>query len=416
MKKTIVAICLLTSMTVFSQWECRSNLTGHLKPISEGSNINWAAEVNGSAGMLSENSFANSMAFLGVDYTKNNHQIFFEGGAKYWYEYDTELSSQFSNAMLGLRELSYNYFSQKTVLNLGLQQMQLADFILVNERAWGGSISHKIGNLHLQLNAATVTKDFARNGTFCANCYLYDIVPSRTYPLGNTWGETNFAGFSFKKKIDNSKSSSTNDEFSEFADFESFDDVGNESKKLLQSYGGFLYSEFGTYYNETQLFAGVSGEFSLWNFANLKAQGIYQNVSNNNALLIYLKGERSLDWKSGDISTFNATFLGKINIDENATAMPHFSNLFMGEVLRMDMADMPLINVSAKHRFVDKSLSCKLAYTKQLKGLNMEEANLSISKNFINKHLKTTLITGFMNSDELNKTYGLAKIEMRVFF
>ena len=250
MKLLTSIIFIFITVTSNAQWECRSNLSGHLKPLYNGSNINWAAEVIGGAGYLTNSSIANGMTFLGVDYTKNNHQFFVEGGVKYWNKNDFDLNTGFSQTITGLRELSYSYNSPLTTMRVGLQQMRTADYFLLNERAWGASLNQKIGGFEMNVSAATVIKANARNGTFCSNGFLYDIVPVRNYPLGNTFGETNFMALTLNK--DRTKenksilSSEAKDEFDEFSEFESTE---NQTNPFLKSYGAILYSEFGNYYN-----------------------------------------------------------------------------------------------------------------------------------------------------------------------
>ena len=416
MTKYLILSFLITSFSAFAQWECRSNLSGHLDSFKEDGKLSWGAELVTSGGYLSHSTISNAMAFYGLDYSKNNYQLYLEAGIKYWNQYDMDLSGSFSKFQPGLRELSYNYFTPNFDLSIGLQQMTLADYFLVNERALGASLSQKVGDFDLQFNAGTVLKGFSRNGTFCANCFLYDIVPSRTLPLGNTLGETNFAALSFRKKItpkDEKTSGGSDDEFSDFDDFES---VTKSKAPFLSSYGAILYGEFGNYYSKAQLHTGATAEFNLGQFATLKAEGLYQYAENNQALLLYLQANKNWDWTNGNASSLQLTFLGKQNIDDNAIMTARFANLFLGEVFRMDAIDLPLLNVSAKHRFIDQQMSIKLQYSQQIKAQEMKELDFSVGKYFFNKHLRSTLITGVMTSKELTDPAVLAKVEIRYFF
>jgi hypothetical protein len=415
MKYPLLILLLLAGPTVFAQWECRSHLVANLKPLYNGSDLNWGIELIGSAGYLTNSKIASGMAFLGLDYTRGNHQLYAEGGFKYWYNQNLNLDYTFTKNMFGVREVSYSYASPSFDLRVGLHQMNLSDYFLVNERAWGTSISKNVNGFNFNMAAATVTKDFSRNGIFCTNSYLYDIVQTRNYPLGSAWGETNFAAFSFNKKKGEKKSETIADSDG----FEEFTPVSTEQagKGLrLKSYGGLLYSEFGSYYTRPQMYGGLMTELALGNLATMKAEGIYQQVSGNRAFILYLQAEKEKIWQSGNISSLQFLFLGKQNLDEGAVAMPRFSNLFLSEVFRMDVIDMPLINFSAKHQFTNQQLSLKVNYTRQLKGRQMQEFDCSAGKFFFNKHLRVTALTGLMKSEELENWAKLARIEMRIFF
>jgi hypothetical protein len=415
MQHRILIVLLLLANAAFAQWECRSHLAANLKPLYNGSNMNWGAELIGSAGYITNSEIANGMAFLGTSYTLGNHQFYAEGGYKYWYNRNLDLGYNFTKGMLGLRELSYNYSSPTVDLKLGLHQINVSDYFLVNERAWGASIGKTFGDFSLNATVATVTKDFARSGIFCTNSYLYDIVSSRNYPLGNNWGDTNFASFSFNKKK-SSKKAETQTDSDGFEVFEPIDTNKTKKGVELKSWGGIVYTEFGSYYSQPQLYGGLMSEITLGELATIKAEGIYQQVGGNRAGIFYLQAEKEKEWKSGNISTLQLLFLGKYDIDEGAIAMPRFSNLFLGEVFRMDAIDLPIINFSAKHQFTKPQLSLKLQYSKQLQGTNMQELDLSAGKFFFDKHLRLTAITGMMKSDELDNWAKLARIEMRFFF
>lgn len=415
MRYLITIVLLVAANAAFSQWDCRSNLAAHLKPLYSGSNISWGAELVGSAGYLTNSEIANGMAFMGAGYTLGNHQFYAEGGSKFWYNQNLDLDYTFTKGMFGLRELSYNYSSPTFDLKIGLHQMNVSDYFLVNERGWGASVGKTLGNFSLNATAATVTKDFARNGIFCTNSYLYDIVSSRNYPLGNNWGDTNFASFSFTKKKSSKKTISQTDRDG-FEEFEPVETNNTNKGVELKSWGGIVYAEFGSYYLQPQLYGGLMTEIALGKLASIKAEGIYQQVGGNRAAILYLQAENDHEWKSGNLTTLQLLFFGKYNLDEGAIAMPRFSNLFLGEVFRMDAIDLPLVNLSAKHQFTNQQLSLKLQYSQQLQGTDMKELDLSAGKFFFDKHLRLTAITGLMKSDELENWAKLARMEMRFFF
>jgi len=254
MKKLFILLLLLFSgIALFSQWECRSKLGAHLKPIGE-SNLMWAAELIGSAGYLSNSSIANGMGFLGLDYSTGKSTLYFEGGFKYWNKNDHDMNLEFDNSRWGLRELFYRYRGQNGKLSVGLHSSKLGDQFLLNERLLGFSYQRSKNNWNLNISTGTVSNDFARNGTFCSTCYLYDIIPGRPYNnIGTTIGETNMAGLTLgfipAHKKENQPSSNVDDEFASMSEF--------DTPGLIQinEVGLALYSEFGDEVN-TSFFYG----------------------------------------------------------------------------------------------------------------------------------------------------------------
>ena len=414
-KCATVLLCLLLSTRLFAQWECRSHLAANLKPLYSSSDLRWGLELVESGGYITHAAIANSMAFFGLDYTHNSHQFYLEGGWKYWLNKDLDLDYRFTKSMFGLRELSYSYTTPDFNFRLGLHSINAADYFLVNERAWGTSIGQRLGAFHLNMSAASVTKDFARNGIFCTNGYLYDIVPSRNLSLGDQWGDTNFAAFSITRDLGAAQTTETDSASDGFDTFEPTKKT--EAKGMhLKSYGGILYTEFGNYYDKAFLLGGLTGELALGKTARLKGELLYQQATENRAMIFFLQAEKEKEWASGNVSSVQLTYLGKQDWDKNAMAMPRFSNLFLGEVMRMDVIDLPLINLSLKHQFIDQQLSLKLQYSKQLQGQEMQELDFSVGKFFFKKHLRATLISGLMNSKELPSWSKLAKLELRAFF
>ncbi|RKD85969.1 hypothetical protein [Mangrovibacterium diazotrophicum] len=418
--KTIIIalLCFWTSHS-FAQWECRSHLASNLKPLYENSNLSWAAELEASGGYLTNSYIGNGMAFLGADLTFNRVQFYAEGAYKYWYNQDLDLDETFTKSRFGLRELSASYFSNNFNLRLGLHQIQAGDFFLLNERALGASFNYSASNTKLVLATGTVTKDFSRNGIFCSTAYIYDIVPTRTPTAGTDFGETNFATLSFQKDLSHKPtkaSSSSEDEFETFDEFTDFDESSKSNPFGFASYGGIIYSEFGSFYDNPLIDFGLNTAINLGPIGTAKAEGIYQLGNDNKAWILFAQLEKEFQSKSGNLTTLQATYLTKHDIGESTASLPRFSNLILGEVFRMDLVDLPLINASLKQQFTNSELSFKLQYTQQLKAEQLKELDFSVGKFYLKKHLRLTAITGVMNSDDLNEWAKLARLEMRVFF
>lgn len=414
------AAFVLSGLLAHAQWECRSHLASNLSPISENLPINLAGEIIGSGGYLTDSYIANGMVFMGAELSFNRLQLYAEGGLKYWYKQDNELNSSFSTSRLGFRELSANYLTDQFKLRLGLQQMQAGDYFLLNERVVGLNLQHESTTWNYQFAAGTVTKDFSRNGIFCSTAYIYDIVPSRAAATGNKWGDTNFASFSFRKERSAKKATPAPavdaDGFEVTDEFESIDTTQPKPHFGLKSYGAIAYAEFGSYYTDAQLYSGVDAELTLASLGSLKAEALFQSVSGNQTLLYYLLWDKEWEWKNGNQTTLQLQYLGAGASEVGASSLPRFSNLFWGEVFRMDAVDLPLVNASLKHQFTDHQLSLKLQYSKQLKDDEMQELDFSVGKFYLKKHLRLTALTGIMNSEQLDNWAKLARLEMRIFF
>lgn len=403
-----------------AQWECRSHLGANMKPFVEDGKLLWAGEVQASAGSLTDHFIATGMLFGGLDYSLGKHQFYFEGGAKYWLNKDLDLNYDFTRTRLGIREAYYAFQSEKDQLKLGFQTMQMDDYFLLNERTYGFSYRKQYSGLKLNLSLGSVTRDFSRNGIFCTNNYLYDILPNRTFPIpGTEFGKTNFAGltaiWSPGEKHTQSASSS-DDEFSS----EGFSDLEQTSSKQnnirISQLGLVAYSQFGSGYDNASVFGGGLLNLALPADFSWKTEVLYQASQSNNALLYYSSLSKSWSMGINSRTEFNAAWLGMSHLSNNAVPQISFSNLMLGEVSRLDIFDLPLAHLSLKHSFTKSQLSFKLQYARKLKDDKIEELNFSAGKFFLNKHLRTTAILGQVKANTLDKSYHLAKLELRYFF
>ena len=83
--RIIIILLLLGSFDIaLAQWECRSGLVGHLKPIAGESPLRWAIENTISFGKLDDRTISNLQLFAGMELSFVKHQLFVEGGLKGW--------------------------------------------------------------------------------------------------------------------------------------------------------------------------------------------------------------------------------------------------------------------------------------------------------------------------------------------
>jgi hypothetical protein len=400
-----------------AQWECPSKMGAFLKPVSEGSNLSWATESNAGFGILDSNLITNFKIFGGLDYSKNNHAFYMEGGFKFWSKSNMETNNDAGSGKLGMRELFYKYSNNKTNFTAGLHTTEGKDYLTLNERTMGVELSHNFHKFNLNAIVGSVSNDFARNGTFGSKCFIYDFDRNRNqHRIANGLGESNFAYFSLsflpKQVIESETSdeddfstegdefSSSNDEFSDNGDF-STDSEATKSFFQTEEFGLLVYDEFGSFYDENRFYTGLFAEFKLFETLSWKNEILYQGVDKNQAMLFYSSLYKDIMWSSPQRTTFYTSYYGKINIDDNAPNMLSFSNINAGEVMRMDAMDSPLLLMAVRHSLMKYRLRFKLQYTMQFEKDNMREIDLKVSKKLW-KNWDINLILAYMQTDNFD--------------
>ncbi len=427
----IILLALMISPVVKAQWECPSRLGGSLKPFGS-SNLMWAGEATTTAGFIGNSGIGNAMFFGGLDYSVNNNTLYVEGGFKSWYrlggdKYDNGLYS------FGLREAFYRNTGNKHTLTVGLHSAKSDDYYLLNERVVGANYRVSLGNVDLNVIGGSVMKQFARNGTFCTLGYLYNIVPGRPRAdLGNDFGQTNLGMMTLTYRP---KAKKTGDEFA------SGDGLGGTPKPSLlslKSAGAVMYHEFGNWITGKTLMTGLYAEVNLGGLS-VKPEVLLQTAKNNNAWVYSIMADKQFTWSNGQMTKLYARYVGMKKIDSTAVASNSFSNIFAGEVLRLDALDMPFLQMGLKHSFPAIKTSVKLQAAMQTGTVagystdqynsvptRMKEIDLTLSKN-LGKLFLINASVGYLHHPDLikdqsdflkyqpkNSLWG--KVELRITF
>lgn len=414
-----IAILLFTitiSTPLFSQWECRTQLSPHLKPLFK-SDVYWASELTLGVGYLNNNALLNTMGFVGFDYSKKKSTIYAELGYKFWDRYDFNIDKNFYKGQFGIRELFYQYRGEKWRVTAGVQTASFDDFYLLNERMLGVNYKYNNNGWSLNFNGGSVIKGFARNGIFCSVGYLYDIIPGRDLPLlGNAPGQTNFAGatFMFNPSKHKSSKSAPADEFSS-SEFDSFtsDETPKKSSINLENIGLVTYSEFGGWVDNPLFASGLFLNLNLPLKIVLKPELLYQLSKGNNGLIYTIALEKGMTLSKSKAS-LGAKFLGMYAIDPLAKPMNSFSNMFLGDVLRLDARDIPMFQVNGKISFPSIRFHIKLQHSASIAG-KMRETDIEFGKRF-GKNIQLIAIGGYVSSDSHNINTSLGRIEFRFSF
>lgn len=421
MKKILTLIFMMAvSSGIYAQWECPSRLGAALKPIGD-SNFMLGTEVTTSAGWIKNNYAANGMIFLGLNYGTGKSSFYLEGGLKAWlrgtnkelsFSDDagatvTHKSDRTSKFLPGLREAFYRYTGSNNTFTLGLQSAKGDEEYLLNERVVGANYTLRTGKLKLNAIAGSVMQEFARNGRFCTLGYLYnDIVVGRPRSyVSDDFGGTNFGMLSLS-----------------FLPEKKVDEFGTESTPLfsLDKLGGVAYSEFGSKIDNVVLTSGLYADLS---FAGIqfKPEILYQSAKNNNAMIYNISAEKQFQWGASQTTRLYARYVGYGSISKGGKPVNSFSNLFMGDILRMDVLENPIVMLGIKHSFTAVKTSIKLQGILQTKAsyiggnygfvpdkytsplTKMKELDFAVSKNF-GKLLLVNATVGMLDYPNLEVT------------
>ena len=216
------------------------------------------------------------------------------------------------------------------------------------------------------------------------------------------------------------QSASTNntDEFSEFND--EFSSGSADSKSFQVSQVQLLvYNEFGNqgHIPDHKLYLGAFTDMNLpFGFVS-KIGGVYQNMSNNNTAIYITDLGRIISWQNGSSSRFDISYIGKIDISKNALYMPLFSNLFLGEIMRLDATDFPLWTAKINHRFPGKlKFNIGIKSVSQIKDTKTNEQDIELGISTLKHHLKVTLIGSRVQTNLTPNDFYMIRAEFRLAF
>jgi len=417
---TIILLVIVANCCAYAQWECPSRLGATLKPMGN-SNFMLGTEITTSAGWIKNNYAGNAMVFIGLNYGTGRSNFYLEGGVKAWmrgtnkelsFSDDanatvTHKSDRTSKILPGLREAFYRYNGESSTFTLGLQSAKGDEEYLLNERIVGANYALSSGNIKFNAIAGSVMQDFARNGRFCTLGYLYnDIVVGRPRSfVGNAFGDTNFGMLTLS-----------------FLPEKKTDEFGSSPSPLisLDKIGGTVYSEFGSKINNAVYIGGIYSELNLGGI-QLKPEFLYQSSKNNNALIYNFTAEKLFQWSAMQNTRVYARYLGYNAISAGARPINSFSNLFMGDMLRQDVLENPVLILGLKHSFSAIKTSIKVQGIIQTKASSlggdygfvvddysspltkMRELDLGLSKNF-GKSLLVNAMIGMLDYPTLELT------------
>jgi hypothetical protein len=437
-------IFLFWSTSSMAKQKCESEVAANLKPVKESSGFSWAVELTGQLGYLGnstlDRTLANGMAFMGLHYRADlgsPHQFYFEGGYKDWYKSDDgpglggtgQTWGDFPTPAKdhwGLREAYYDFDRNDTQITTGLHAASLDESLLLDERAIGGSLGRSFGSYSLNVTAGSVMTQFARMKDFCATRHVYRVVRGgRINEIGDAFGETNFVGGTLSWSPNQGSSlgieelpgddPAEEDAFGAFED-EEFSSLEESETRLVKRLGVIVFNQFGPGFDQDRLFYGGIAEFALMRDFELQLEFIHQHVANERVIGYLIQGERDFTWRSGALTSFWMGYIGSAEIDTGALFRPSFSNLFLGEVMRLDVVNMPLVFGRVSHRLPWRGKpSVGLFAVAQTSAAQTEEYDFESEVN-LSRRLRLYGVVGLLRSGALSETTMVGRVQFRYAF
>ena len=415
--------------------DCRSELGAHLKPVVVNSNISWALETTLVTGSMQnfnlDRTFNKQMLYGGLDFSNTHHQLYFETGFKYWAKSDEEdrigtgngtgnsLANNFpkpEKRHLGLREFFYGFYKENTQIKIGLQSMKFSQSLLLDERVLGASYQKSFQAWDMALKTGTVSTDFARMGDFCGTRHIYRLLQNGRFNLvsDQLW-KTNFVGTSLSWTPSNQEEETDTMDDDEFS-MDGFSSFEETAPPLIQEVRLVFYEEFGSGFHTNKYYLGGGATLNLPLNLNFNSEVLYQAIQDENALAYHIQCLKDWTWNSGALTGLNIAYWGKHAFNTGSRLYPAFSNLYLGEVMRLDTQDLPCWTASMRHVFTfPLKPAVELHYLKQSDLDHIQEWDMQLSAH-IYRGLVCYSIFSQLQSDALDSITNMAKIEMRWAF
>lgn len=462
-----------------AQPECRSVLGAHLKPITRESPLSWAGELVSIPAYLEDRYANNTMFFGGLDFTTRSktHQFYFEGGIKRSTVDSTkdetipvehlvsdstlgtgtgiptgtgtaagsgkgkpatagtgeatagtatapaaaaeaESGGQTTKYTYGWRELFYQYNGQNARLRAGLSTTRLGDYFLVNERMLGLNYVQQIAQTTVHATVGSVG-EFARMTEFCGTKRLTNLVDKEKYEtVSEDFGDTNLAGvvatWDLRRPAPAPKAPAAADEFTLSDDLAPRRGRGSLALRQL---GVVLYHELDTRTDVAKSWFGGLLQADLPFAWNLRTEALYQNGAGANAIIYLARADKELFWANASNTTLHAGYYGRHDLGGPARFEAAFTNLFQGEIMRLDAIDVPLLFAGVRHNFPGKrKLYAQLQGVRQIKDEKVRELDLEIGADFF-RRLRVVAIGSYIQSTVTRERENLVgKMEVRLGF
>jgi hypothetical protein len=403
--------------------ECRSMIGAYLSPIADSSLFSWAVEGTFAQGWMNDRNIRNGIIMVGFDYRSESgaHQFYGEGAWKDWYNSaggpgkkgkgaGYESFPKRDKEHFGPREFFYKYRSSETEFTAGLQTMSAGDYFLVDERVFGAQYTRDFGGATIDVSLASVVDRISRMGDVCGVRHLYNLLRGGRVEFADSMMfRTNLLGAVIRFDPHYEKPPESDDEFGEFSEFGEFEE---NSRPFVEEYGFIYYQEFGEGFHDYKYYFGALAEINLPSDIVMKTEAVYQYLPGDRTVVYMAEAEKPFTWADASNTNIRIGWFGQVNIDPGYF-YPAFSNLFLGEVVRLDAIDLPAGYASIRHSFPGESrLYIKLRAVAQTQKNHIAEFDLESGVKFL-EHFKLSSIFSLINADALEETTWLARFELR---
>ncbi len=161
------------------------------------------------------------------------------------------------------------------------------------------------------------------------------------------------------------------------------------------------------------IFYGAMAQWSAPADIEIETELLHQVKEDNMLLLAHIQATKNITWGKAGQTLFLLAGFHDFDIDDGAQPYASFSNLFIGEVMRLDVMDMPIYQAALRHRVPKWKSHIKLQAVGQLNGKNITEQNIALGKTFFGK-IKVTTMFSRMNADILEEIFYMARGEIRI--
>jgi hypothetical protein len=314
----------------------------------------------------------------------------------------------------GLRAGFLEYHAPKTTVTLGLQTMSMGETLLLDERGLGLSAKSEIGPLTLRLAVATVTADFAKMQDFCAVRHAYSIVRGgRLDLLGDALGETNLVGGSLEYAPPSARATQSRRVDGNEDEFEA---IESPRPGVIRRVGLVYLQEFGDGFGRYRQFFGATAALRAPGGLDTQLEIVYQDIPTKSAWGYLARVDRDFGWNSGALTRIALGYVGSRAIDEHARFSPAFANLFLGEIMRLDVARAPLAFARVEQTLAVKTRPyARLFYVAQLEDDRTSELDLELGLRVF-RGARIFIAQGWIQSDVLPSATRTSRLGLRWAF
>ncbi|MCL3779499.1 hypothetical protein EMN47_03760 [Prolixibacteraceae bacterium JC049] len=274
-----------------------------------------------------------------------NHLFYLEGITAGWRKHQFVTEESDFNFQMGIHQLFYQLKLEKSKLNIGVIQTDLADQYAINERIIGGKYQLKSNSWQYSLFAGCVTDYFSKYGDLGVSNRFFDLYEVYE-PIGldDQLFANNVVGSSFQYNWGERNQSCSGSKIPYIEESSLFSQINSRGNKV----GALCYSEWGS--NTSLPFIQVGAFASLLLPGKLRGNTLvlYQSEKNNKAWVYQFRLEKSMKIAQSEL-LIKTQFSKLIKMDGKAKLLNRFwHSSFGGRTVPYGLFNM--FNIQLKQR------------------------------------------------------------------